>query len=118
VLLATDLLVGKANRESVRARLKERRAISSLTEEEEYQLEDTLVRDANRVVLKVMTQLDQFERELSARGLPCSGGPGNEWGPGGAREATGLSSLARHQCDSLAQGPPTLNTNTYTFVIV
>jgi hypothetical protein len=73
--------------------LKERKVKVSLTDAEEQQLENKLVREANRVVLKVMTKLDQFERELSVRGLSCSGGPGAEWGPGGARDATGLSLL-------------------------
>jgi hypothetical protein len=93
VFLATDMLGDAANRETVRAMLNERKGKVSLTDVEEQQLENKLVREANRVVLKVMTQLDQFERELSVRGLSCSGGPGEEWGPGGARDATGLSLL-------------------------
>jgi ABC-type nickel/cobalt efflux system permease component RcnA len=73
--------------------LKERKVKVCLTDAEEQQLENKLVREANRVVLKVMTKLDQFERELDVRGLSFSGGPGAEWGPGGARDATGLGLL-------------------------
>jgi hypothetical protein len=93
VFLATDILGDKTNRKTVRAMLKERKVKASLTDAEEQQLENKLVREANRVVLKVMTKLDQFQRELSVRGLSCSGGPGKKWGLGGARDATGLSSL-------------------------
>jgi hypothetical protein len=64
----------KANRKTVRAT----KVASSLTDEEEQQLENKLVREANRVALKVMTERDQFERELSVRELDAS--PGEWWG--------------------------------------
>jgi hypothetical protein len=69
VYLATDIGGNKANREAVRARLQKRKCKSTLTKEEEQQLENKLVREADRVALKVMTELDQFHRELSVRGL-------------------------------------------------
>jgi hypothetical protein len=77
VFLATDLLGDKANREIVRSRLKERKATIKLTEEDAKQLEDNLVWEENRVALKVMDQLDQFERELSVREFDSS--PGEWW---------------------------------------
>jgi hypothetical protein len=73
----------------VRASLQKRKLIKSLTKQEEQKLEKTLVWEANRVALKVMTDLSQFERELSVRGLDASPTE-EEWDK---READGCSTL-------------------------
>jgi hypothetical protein len=86
--MATDILGDTANRETVRAMLKMRKFKSSSTAKQEQELENKLVREANRVALKVMSQVDQFERELSVRKLDAS--PGEWWDK---REANGSSTL-------------------------
>ena len=88
MFLATDISGDKANREAVRATLKGRKVKSLLTPEQEQQLENKLVREADRVALKVMTDLGQFQRELSVRGLP---GSAEEWWD--LKEAAGSSTL-------------------------
>jgi hypothetical protein len=94
VFLATDLLGDTVNRKTVRVELEARKDKSSLTQDEKQQLENKLVREANRVALKVMTNLDQFNRELSARGLSDEG-PLENVDPGCVKGATGSSSLDR-----------------------
>jgi hypothetical protein len=68
VYLADDIGGEKANRAAVRAKIQAQNYKIPLTEEAEELLENKLVREANRVALKVMTKLDQFERELTVRG--------------------------------------------------
>jgi hypothetical protein len=81
--MATDIWIlgDTANRETVRTMLTKRQFRSSSTAKQEQELENKLVREANQVALKVMSQLDQFERTLS---------PGEWWEK---REANGSSTL-------------------------
>ena len=84
VYLATDIGGEKANRTAVRANLRERTRKDSLTSDQEHQLkielmENKLVREADRVAIKVMTQLDQFNRELTVRGHAVSPNPEACW---------------------------------------